>query len=223
MTDFVYPGSELEVFDKAVHWKRYFASHIAPYIRGDVLEVGSGLGVNLKFFSHLSFHSWTRLEPDRDLAARSQAIHGTLADIPETQHYDTILYIDVLEHIQDDSAELVRAVARLNPGGCLIVLAPAHPWLFSAFDAAIGHFRRYTKASLAAAVPPGMQCEKRIHLDCAGLIASAANRFVFKRASPTRGQIWFWDYALIPISRVIDPLFAHRVGKSVLGVWRKPV
>jgi SAM-dependent methyltransferase len=246
MTDFAYRGRELEIFEKAVHWKRYFSSRVAPYIRGDVLEVGSGLGANLMFFSHLPFHRWICLEPDRDLAARLtlpdkryQAVTGTIEDLPDAARgrpaqpsepasspggFDTILYIDVLEHTEDDRAELLRASARLNPGGCVIVLAPAHPWLFTPFDSAIGHFRRYTKASLAACAPRGLRCEKLIYLDIMGLAASAANRLVLKSAMPTHGQIQFWDRVLVPISRfLIDPILAHGAGKSILGVWRRPL
>lgn len=72
----------------------------------------------------------------------------TLAALPRDSRFDTILYIDVLEHIADDRAELVEAARRLNPGGYLVVLSPAHQWLFTAFDAAIGHVRRYTAKSL---------------------------------------------------------------------------
>ena len=55
MTEFAYIGQELEIFAQAVNWKRYFARYIAPYIRGDVLEVGAGIGANRQVFDHLDF------------------------------------------------------------------------------------------------------------------------------------------------------------------------
>jgi SAM-dependent methyltransferase len=221
-------GSELEIFEKAVHWKRYFASHMARYIRGEVLEAGAGIGANLKTFAHLRFRYWTCLEPDREHAARLraslpddaryEAIAGTLGDL-QGRRFDTILYIDVLEHIEDDRAELRLAAAHLSPGGALIVLAPAHPWLFTPFDAAIRHFRRYTKHTLAIATPPELSREKLIYLDAVGLAASAANRLFLKSAMPTESQIQVWDRLMVPLSRFIDPLLGHQVGKSVLGIW----
>ena len=224
MSEFAYAGSELEIFEKAVHWKRYFARHMAPYIRGDVLEAGAGIGANLKIFAHLDFRRWTCLEPDRELAerlpggTRYETVVGTLQDLPG-RRFDAILYIDVLEHIEDDRAELRRAAAHLNPGGAVIVLSPAHQWLFTPFDAAIGHFRRYSKRSLAAAGPPELSREKLIYLDAVGMAASAANRLFLKSAMPTNAQIQTWDRLMVPLSRFLDPLLGYQVGKSVLGVW----
>ena len=103
----------------------------------------------------------------------------------------------------------------------MIVLAPAHQWLFTPFDKAVGHFRRYSKATLAAAAPPELRREKLIYLDSVGLAASLANRLLLKQAMPTHAQIQTWDRLMIPLSRVFDPLLGHRAGKSVLGIWRK--
>jgi hypothetical protein len=228
MSEFSYAGSELGIFEKAVHWKRYFARHMSPYIRGEVLEAGAGIGANLKMFADLDFRRWTCLEPDRELAdrlrgalprdPRYETVIGTLQDLPG-RRFDTILYIDVLEHIEDDRAELLRAAEHLNPGGAVIVLSPAHQWLFTPFDTAIGHFRRYSKRTLAAAEPAALARKKLIYLDTIGLAASAANRLFLKSAMPTHSQIQTWDRLMVPLSRVIDPLLRYRVGKSVLGVW----
>ena len=127
----------------------------------------------------------------------------------------------MLEHIEDDRNELARAAARLKPGGALIVLAPAHPFFFSPYDGAIGHFRRYTRSSLQIAGPETLRLEELAYLDAAGMLASAANRFLLQSAMPTERQILMWDRLLVPVSRLIDPLFAGRVGKSVLAVWRR--
>src|SRR4051812_6022622 len=114
---FEYVGKELEVFAGAVHWKRYFAAQLGRYIRGDVLEVGAGLGGTTKVLCRGAIDSWTCLEPDAKLAdrlrleiaqdsvlaARSvQVTTGTMADVPAGALFDTILYIDVLEHIEND-------------------------------------------------------------------------------------------------------------------------
>jgi SAM-dependent methyltransferase len=229
VSEFAYAGSELRIFEKAVRWKSYFARHMAPYIRGEVLEAGAGIGANLKIFTQFEFQRWTCLEPDRTLleqlrnslpdGVRFETIAGTLQDLPG-RSFDTILYLDVLEHIEDDQAELRRAAAHLNPSGCLIVLAPAHPWLFTPFDAAIGHFRRYTKTSLLGAAAPALRLEKLIYLDSMGLTASLANRLFLRSAMPSHSQIQTWDRMMVPVSRVLDPLLGYHVGKSVLGIWR---
>jgi SAM-dependent methyltransferase len=232
---FTYVGSELELFKEATHWKRYYAKQLRPFITGDVLEVGAGIGATTRVLCHGEENSWTCLEPDGamterlraslttdPLAVEARAVCGTLADLGATEQFDTLLYIDVLEHIEDDRAELVAASGRLKPGGHLIVLAPAHNWLFSPFDRAIGHFRRYSKASLLAAAPPELRLVRAFYLDSVGMMASAANRAFLKASSPTRRQIRLWDSAFVPTSRVVDSLLAHRVGKTVVAIWTLP-
>jgi SAM-dependent methyltransferase len=227
--EFRYAGSELELFKKARNWKAYWRARIAGFVRGEVLEVGAGIGANTLVLSSLAFERWTCLEPDAVLAARielppggrHETAVGTISDLNAEAKFDTILYIDVLEHIEDDRGEMARAAARLKPGGALIVMAPAHPFLFTPFDAAIGHFRRYTRASLHQAAPAFLTVEKLVYLDAAGMLASAGNRVLLRSAMPTERQILTWDRLLVPVSRLIDPIFAGRVGKNVLGIWRK--
>ena len=224
-TSFAYFGTELSLFEKARNWKHYWRNQIAHYIHGDVLEVGAGIGSNTRLLAGLSFDSWIAIEPDAALADR--------IDLPSARHrkqvatikeiggrFDTILYVDVLEHIEDDRAELLRARDRLKPGGWLIVLAPAHPFLFGPFDAAIGHHRRYTRASMRAIVPGSMKEVRLDYLDCGGLLASFANRVLLKSAHPAEWQVLFWDRVLVRTSRLMDRAFRGRVGKAVLGIWR---
>lgn len=227
MSEFQYVGSELEIFAEAKNWKRYLLEKIAPHLRGDVLEVGAGIGANTQAFADASFTRWTCLEPDASLSARIstddryQVVTGTLQNLPPAATFDSILYVDVLEHIGDDRGELEAAASHLKAGGSCIVLAPAHPWLFTPFDKAIGHYRRYNAKRLADLTPTGMRISKMEYLDAAGLLASLGNRLLLSRSMPTRRQIAFWDGLLVPVSRKLDPLFGHLLGKSVLGVWRK--
>jgi ubiquinone/menaquinone biosynthesis C-methylase UbiE len=226
-----YVGSELSVFWNAKNWKRYIARHLRGYVSGDVLEVGSGLGSVTGVLSS-GTRRWMCLEPDPDLLERARSllsnqkvncefVIGTLEMMPPEEAFDAILYIDVLEHIEDDRLELIRASRHVKSNGVICVLAPAHPMLYSEFDRAIGHFRRYTKATLSAAGPPGFRLERLLYLDCCGWLASAANRFILKSATPGINQIAFWDRFLVSLSRILDPVLSYSVGKSVLGVWRR--
>jgi SAM-dependent methyltransferase len=230
-----YVGSELEVFAEAERWKSYWSAHVAPHLRGDVLEVGAGIGSNTRVLREAGQGRWVCLEPDGTLAARiREAVRsgliqppcevqkGTLADLDPVPAFDAVLYLDVLEHIEDDHGEVVRAAGLLRPGGALVVLAPAWPWLFSEFDHAIGHYRRYTRHALVRLAPPGLVREQLIMLDCLGLLASAANKLLLRRSQPTRANIRFWDRILVRGSRRMDPLLRYRLGRSLLAVWRRP-
>lgn len=229
MSTLHYVGQELDLFAKAVNWKRYWTSLVKPFIHGDVLEVGAGLGVNTPFLDPQKAQSWTCLEPDPALAGRlrdsiqleHEVIVGTSQSLEPISRFDTLLYIDVLEHIADDRGELISASKLLRPGGSLIVLSPAHQWLFSPFDHSIGHIRRYDRRSLSRCGPPGFTTEKLIYLDSCGLLASAGNRLVLKESMPTPSQIQFWDGALVPCSTILDRITGFAFGKSILGVWVK--
>jgi len=230
-----YVGTELDLFSTARRWKSYLREQIAPFVAGDVLEVGAGIGATTRALSTGRERSWTCLEPDTDLSGRLKkslegsaptspapvVISARTEDIPRAEQFDTVLYIDVLEHIDDDRGELERASALLRPGGTLVVLSPAHQWLFSPFDRAIGHCRRYDRPRLLAAAPPGLPLVRLRYLDSVGLLASAGNRFLLRSASPGAGQVRFWDGVMVPCSRVLDRLFAYRLGKSILAVWTR--
>ena len=225
---FEYVGGELELFEKAVNWKRYWRNRIELFVAGDVLEVGAGIGANTRALSDLPHRSWMCLEPDGELAAQIPTVGpgystrvGTTGDLAAHERFDSILYIDVLEHIEDDRSEMIRAGTHLRPRGHVIVLAPAHGFLYTPFDRAIGHFRRYSRSSLRAVAPPGLREAKLEYLDSLGMLASAAYRLLLSQSMPKESQILAWDRLMVPISRVLDPLLLNRVGKSVLGVWQR--
>ena len=227
-----YIGSELELFAAATNWKAYFSSVLAPFIGARVLEVGAGIGTNIPFLHTPAVRQWTSVEPDPDLARRiaeritlgelpesCRVLVGTIESIDETSRFNTVFYIDVLEHIADDAAELNYAASHLAPDGNLVVLAPAHQFLFSEFDAAIGHHRRYNAVSLTAVTPPRCRLRTCFMLDSVGFFASLANRFMLGARMPSPRQIAFWDKVLVPVSRVLDNVTGHKFGKSIVAVW----
>lgn len=236
MSEFHYVGSELDLFAAATNWKSYWSQRIRPYLSGDILEVGAGIGSNTNVLSSSTSGRWVCLEPDPNLLAqlgnslekisgnrKYEDLCGTLDSLDETETFDTIIYIDVLEHIENDADELQRASARLRSGGRLIVLSPAHQSLFTPFDAAIGHFRRYNRSTLRKISPPALQTEALFYLDSCGTVASAANQLLLRQSMPTKSQIGIWDKWLIPASRMLDPVLMYSLGKSIVGVWRKPL
>jgi len=221
-----YAGSELELFQHATNWKAYFGRQLRPYLGAEVLEVGAGMGATTATLITDQVR-WVCLEPDAalinrsELPSRCEVLVGTIDDVAPEARFDSILYLDVLEHIDDDRGELERAARLLRAGGHLIVLAPAHQALFSPFDQAIGHRRRYDRAMLDAVMPRGLTRVVSRYLDSAGILLSLGNRLIRRASMPTRRDIAIWDKMFIPLSRVLDPLFAYRLGKSLLEVRRK--
>ena len=233
MSQFTYVGTELELFAEAKNWKNYIRVLLKKYIKGDVLEVGAGIGSNTRLLCRSQYSKWLCLEPDNELFhALEQLIdlngipncfarNGTVDILNEDQLFDSILYIDVLEHIRDDQEELIKASQHLKTEGNLIILGPAHQWLFTPFDSAIGHYRRYNKPMLQEVLPDDLEVIKLAYLDCVGLLASLGNKLLLKQSKPKLKQIKMWDKFMVPISKKLDPKIGYRFGKSILLVGRK--
>ncbi len=234
MNDIKYFGQELEIFAHAANWKRYYGTLVKPYLGERVLEVGAGIGMTTASLYDVSVKEWVCLEPDRSFSARlkekietgelppaCREMSGTIADLQSDDLYNAILYIDVLEHIQNDRVETQAAANHLKPGGRLIVISPAHQWLFTPFDRAIGHFRRYTKTSLVKVKPEYCEQEKLLYLDTAGLFLSLANKLLLKQSLPTLEQVLFWDRRVVPVSAILDRCLWFCYGKTIVAVWRK--
>ena len=229
-----YPGGELDLFAEVRNWKAYWSGELAPFLGQRVLEVGAGIGSNTRLLCDERRRAWLCLEPDRDLGARLNgriergeiagpcAVEcGAVRDLDPEARFDTVIYIDVLEHIEDDRAEMARAAELLDVGGHLVVLAPAWSFLYSPFDAAIGHLRRYDRQSLLALTPRGVELVRFRYLDSVGMLASAANRMLLRRSAPAPSQLALWDRVMVPLSLRLDPMIRHLLGKSALAVWTK--
>ena len=231
-----YVGSELDVFSHAKNWKSYWAKMIEPYLGEEVLDVGAGIGATAINLSHRTYKSWVELEPDPKLAERivegqkkgtvPESIEvrvGTTQDLSADEMFDTVLYIDVLEHIEEDSKELASIAKHVRPGGHIIVLSPAHQYLFTEFDRQVGHCRRYNKQQLKAIQPKTLEIVCLKYLDSVGMVASLGNKLLLKSGSPSLGQVKLWDRKMVPVSQMIDPLIGHVLGKSILGVFKKVI
>jgi 2-polyprenyl-3-methyl-5-hydroxy-6-metoxy-1,4-benzoquinol methylase len=231
---FIYSGTELDLFATARHWKSYWTQVIDPYLGQHVLELGAGIGANAQALQHRRYARWLSVEPDAAmvelmkqgiaqgrLSPSHEAVCGTSLDLSRDERFDTILYLDVLEHIEDDHAELQRVSGLLQPGGHIVVLAPAHNFLYTPFDKKIGHFRRYGKAMLRAIVPQELRIRRMQYLDSVGMLASLANKLLLRSDSPSPAQVRLWDSVMVRMSRLTDPLTGFRLGKSIVCVLQK--
>src|SRR5687767_9253521 len=119
MSNLFYQGTELELFEKAENWKAYYQNLIEEYLGPEVLEVGAGIGATTRVLCSRKQSRWVCLEPDpamgdqlktlivnQDLPSICQVKVGLAEDLKSEETFDTIIYIDVLEHIEDDREEL---------------------------------------------------------------------------------------------------------------------
>ncbi|MCW5312704.1 methyltransferase type 12 [Nostoc sp. KVJ3] len=233
MSYFTYIGTELVLFAQATNWKNYVRILLKEYIKGDVLEVGAGIGTNTHLLCHSDYRTWLCLEPDTMLLnslkysiningiTNCSVLNGTIDLLNKEQLFDSILYIDVLEHIDNDKEEVIKAFQHLKINGNLIILSPAHQWLFTPFDSAVGHYHRYSTSTLKAVLPDDIEIIKLGYLDCIGLLASLGNKLILKQSQATIKQITIWDKFMVPLSRIFDKILGYRFGKSILLIGRK--
>ena len=234
MNNFKYSGNELDLFSHANNWKEYWTNNIKKFIGNKVLEVGAGIGSNTKILTINKECEWIALEPDLafcskmrddqlsgDLPSFVSIQNGTIDKVNASNLYDTILYIDVLEHIQDDINELIIAQSNLSIGGRIVILSPAHNFLYTSFDEKVGHYRRYNKKMLRSLIPDNCSIERLMYLDSVGMLASIANKLILNSNSPTENQILFWDRFLVKSSIFLDRLTKYSLGKSIICIIKK--
>ncbi|OYY91164.1 MAG: SAM-dependent methyltransferase [Sphingomonas sp. 28-66-16] len=152
--------------DSTHWWYRARRDILADYIAREatlptdarILEIGCGTGHNLAMLAAFGRVEAIEIDPvARGIA--SERLGRPVGDAPlpalpgiERGAYDLIAVLDVVEHIEDDVAALRAMRDCLKPGGKILITVPAHQWMWSAHDVVNHHHRRYSKATLAAAI-----------------------------------------------------------------------
>ncbi|MBA3949036.1 MAG: methyltransferase domain-containing protein, partial [Acidobacteria bacterium] len=208
---------------------------IEPHIGERVLEVGSGIGNQTQYFLDRDRVIASDVETDylRELGdafgkrsnLRIASFNFPLSDADtqdlQAERVDSIVCMNVLEHIDDHASTLRDFESVLVPGGTLALLVPAHPALYGTLDVGLDHFRRYAKASLRQLVEAsGFEVESIRHLNMVAVPGWWLNSRVLRRKLMPGGQLHLfrWLMPLLRIERGIDPPF----GLSLLVIAKKP-
>ena len=136
--------------------------------------------------------------------------------------YDSILYLDVLEHIENDHQEIIKAFNSLKDGGKLIINVPAFQHLYSNFDKDVKHFRRYSKKTLLNLIKNLNYLSYELkYYDSLGYILSLMSKLFTKNYKNNfNKKIKLWN-SLIPLSKILDTLIFHIFGKSLILIITK--
>tara|TARA_E500000331_G_scaffold227004_1_gene217297 strand:+ start:1465 stop:2148 length:684 start_codon:yes stop_codon:yes gene_type:complete len=227
MDKIFYDGWELEYFDRAINFRNYQFDILKKYIKGIVAEVGPGNGSFLKYYLPLA-EKIDLYEPSNNFIDNLNKIKNQKTSIinnnftQKDNAYDTILYLDVLEHIENDENELEIAFKSLKTGGALIVNVPAFQHLYSQFDKDIDHFRRYSKNDLKKLTNKfKFSKTKLIYYDSIGYFLSIGSKLITKNyLNNFEKKIKIWD-TLMPISKIIDLIIFNLIGKSLIMICIK--
>jgi glycosyltransferase involved in cell wall biosynthesis len=208
-------GEILERLNRAPRFTRWMADVIRPYVGDRVLEIGAGTGnmsvhlmprsvywatdINPHYLEYLVTLRVTR--PYLRVAYTNAMDAGTF---PTGQSFDTVVCLNVVEHVQDDVGALRNMHNSLANGGRAIILVPYGPWLYGTLDEVLGHCRRYSRDELITAVQQaGFRLEQVLNFNRPGVPAWWLNSCIFRRKSFGLGQIRMLN-VLTPLFRMID-------------------
>lgn len=225
----------LERFANAPAFNRWLYHSIAAHCSGRILEIGSGIGnisqLLLKDHSRVTLSDLRQVYCDK-LQQRfgqhphfEQAVRLDIAeeDLAKThpallQQFDTVIALNVVEHIKDDAKAISNCKQLLRPGGKLIILVPAYQWLFNSFDTELGHYKRYTLKELTAVLSAAeMNTVHTRYFNLAGIPGWWMTGTVMKKKTIPGGQLKIFE-KLVPVFRLLDQLVFRKVGLSAIAV-----
>jgi SAM-dependent methyltransferase len=216
---------------EANRFNRWVLSRFERHLGEDVLEVGCGLG-NFTVLMAARGHRVTGIDIDpayvetaRKRLAKFGGVYVACGDATAadwSERFDTVVALDVVEHIEVDCAFLARLARMLKPGGKLVVKVPAAPSLMSTLDRVVGHHRRYDKRSLNETFrAAGLAPLSLSHFNVAGTLGWWLNGKVLKRATPPGEQVKAFE-TLVPLFRAAESIVPPPFGLSLIGVAANP-
>lgn len=217
--------------NRAPRFTRWMADVIRPYVGDRVLEVGAGTGNMSLHLVPRSIYWATDINPHYleylgTLRATRPYLRVAYTNaeekqsFPADQAFDTIVCLNVVEHVKDDLAALRNVRETLSDEGRAIILVPYGPSLFGTLDEVLGHYRRYTQEQLAmVAVQAGFRVEEILKFNRAGAPAWWLNGRVLHRKTFGLGQIRLLNL-LTPVFRLVDS-WLPLPPLSIIAILRK--
>lgn len=226
-------GREVEGNHGQPRYRRYQFDLIAPHCGRSILEVGAGVGEFSAQFTDRERLVLTDVDPvaveemarrfaDRPEVEACQLDLDRPLELDESSSVESVVAINVLEHIEDDEAAL-KALARLvAPGGTIVLWVPAYQALYGDFDRKVGHVRRYTPATMRGAVEAaGLTVRLCRPINFVGGLAWWLAVRIGGTGSPKPGMVALYDRLVVPVTRLLDSLHPP-FGQTVLCVAEVP-
>ena len=207
---------------------RKLSNEVDPNAR--VLEFGAGIASLAQIWVKEKRIKPICLEIDSNLQKiiqeRGFECYPSLEGIED--QFDLIYSSNVLEHIEDDQQALLQIYKKLKPGGILALYLPAFQCLYSDFDAAIGHYRRYEKKDLISKLKKAnLTIKKCEYADCIGFFAWLTTKIKKNKHNIKQSderQLKFYDQYIFPVSNALDNFgVKYLFGKNLLAIAQKPI
>jgi len=222
----------LEALQRAENYNRWVAELTRPHLGDEPVEIGSGLGGNAALWleagvprvtaSDVDPVSLGRLEQRFASDERVTVARIDLASATPASHSSCVA-VNVLEHIEYDVGALRGAARLVRPGGSVVMFVPAFDFAAGRFDRAIGHCRRYTRASIAHVYEQaGLEVGSTRYVNAPGLLAWFLSVRLLGQTPREGALLRVWDRMVIPLVRRSESRFAPPFGQSVLAVGHTP-
>ena len=224
-----YPEIALERFDKAGLWISYVVIKIKKFLKNDILEVGAGFGSFTRGYMK-NFHSITLTDMDDNSfnLLKKNFVNDQNVNVIKSsteninKKFNTILYFNVLEHVKEDILEINAALKKLNKGGHLIILVPAHQKMYGKLDKAVGHYKRNNIDFFKKNKFKNSKIIKLYFLDIFGYFLYNLNKTFFKEETyPSNLKIFIWDKICTPLTIIADYITGYKFGKNILCIYQK--
>lgn len=227
---------DLEIMSGAVNYRQWIFSLYSKYLGQRIVEIGAGIG------------SYTGMFLDRELViavdnyepcieylksrfSRNNNVIPLKIDVSaqeamELRHYnpDTIICINVLEHILDDNKALFQMSSMLNDNRRLILIVPAHRFLYGSIDRSVGHHRRYSKQKLREKMTSaGFKIREMFYMNSIAVPAWFLNNRILKRKEESPAQVLFFDRLIVPWLKAIEHAIKPPFGLSLFAIADKGV
>ena len=229
----------LDNISDADHLNGWMFSAIKPFLKGDILEVGSGIGniaaylmeqparvtlsdfresyckrLEEKFSGQPFLHNVLQMDlVDPAFREGFKALEGT---------FDTIIALNVIEHIHEDQTAINNLSWLLRKDGHLVILVPAYEFLYNRLDHNLGHYRRYRSSELRALISgAGLDILYSRYFNALGMAGWFVSGALLRNEHIPKDHVWIYN-KIIFLSRLIDKIVFNRTGLSTIGVGVKP-
>lgn len=223
----------LEVIAKADRFNRWMYDQFKNQLKGEILEIGSGIG-NISKLVIGEGHTITLSDYNEEYCDSLQKKFAQDKNVREIirvdllhpdfenkykaykEKFDSIFLLNVIEHIEDDLMAIKNCNYLLNDEGYLILLAPAYSWLYSSFDKQLGHFRRYSLDSLKELLKKeNFSILSGSYFNLTGIAGWLLFGKILKQKMLSSGEMSAFN-KIVPIAKFIDKLVGRRTGLSII-------
>lgn len=233
----------LNAMESAPNYHNWIFNEFSPYIGRSILEVGAGTGTITKklfdfepefltsiepseyVYQHLKSEIFEFQKQEKNKQVKFNAINSFLSnaiDKLNDKSIDTIIYINVLEHVEHDELELNLMNSCMERGGKILIFVPALQWLYGTHDKNCGHYRRYYKKELKVKVEnAGFKIIKLKYFDFLGVIPWWILFKVLKVKYLKTEQSKVYDRLIIPLESILERKAAPLFGKNLILVAEK--